>query len=200
MIAVIASTGSNFASVDFALRRLGAESVVTEDPTIIATASHVILPGVGSAQTGMSRLKAAGLTDVVRNLTQPVLGICLGMQLMFEYSQEGETEGLGVFRGVVKKLDPGDRLPVPHMGWNTVDFSDAGDDSATSPNWAYFVHSYAAAVGPDTIATTSYTAPFTSVARRDNYTGVQFHPERSAEFGSAILKNFVAQTWKSILQ
>jgi glutamine amidotransferase len=197
MIAVIRSTGSNFASVNFALQRIGADAIVTDDSALIEAATHVIMPGVGSAQTAMSKLRHARLEHVVRRLTQPVLGICLGMQLMFEHSEEGDTEGLAIFSGVVTRLQARERHPVPHMGWNTVDY--AAGNSSEAP-WAYFVHSFAAPVGPDTVATTSYTETFASVVARENFMGVQFHPERSADFGSTILTNFLQQTWTSIPQ
>lgn len=193
MIAVIRSTGSNFASVEFALRRLGVDPVVTEDPDVVAAASHVILPGVGAAGRGMENLRATGLDTVIPQLTQPVLGICLGMQLMFERSEEDDTRGMGIFRGHVTKLDGSSGLPIPHMGWNMVQhFPGASSPvSGARDGWAYFVHSYAPEVGPDTVATTEYSGTFTSVAARDNFVGVQFHPERSASFGAAILESFL---------
>lgn len=195
MIAVIRSTGSNFASVRFAVERLGRTVTVTEDPDVIRAASHVILPGVGSAATGMRKLEAAGLTSLVPTLTQPVLGICLGMQVMFEGSDEGDVNGLGIFRGTVRQLEAAHDHPVPHMGWNTVSFRDNKSASVLADvpdaGWAYFVHSFAAPVGPDTVATTAYTESFTSVVARDNFVGVQFHPERSAEYGSAIIRSFL---------
>lgn len=190
MIAIIRATGANFSSVTFALQRLGVESLVSDSPDVIATASHVILPGVGSAQSAMARLRAAGLVDVIRELEQPVLGICLGMQLMFEMSEEGDTPGLGIFGGRVKALTATDGYPVPHMGWNEVTFG-AGETIEGDGGWAYFVHSYAAPVGPDTIATTTYAEPFSAIVARDNFVGVQFHPERSADFGRRLLSGFL---------
>ena len=193
MIAVIRSTGSNFASVEFALRRLGVDPVVTEDPDVVTAASHVILPGVGAARRGMENLRTAGLDTVIPRLTQPVLGICLGMQLMFERSEEDNTPGLDIFRGNVRRLDGSSGLPIPHMGWNMVQHvPDASSPvSAARDGWAYFVHSFAPDVGPDTVATTDYTCSFTSIAVRDNFVGVQFHPERSASFGAAVLESFL---------
>lgn len=195
MIAVIRSTGSNFASVRFAVERLGGTVTVTEDPGVIRAASHVILPGVGSAATGMRRLEEAGLVEVIPTLTQPVLGICLGMQVMYDGSTEGDVACLGIFRGTVRQLEADPERPVPHMGWNTVNFRDDRPASVLADlpdaGWAYFVHSFAAPVGPDTVASTEYTASFTSVVARDNFVGVQFHPERSAEYGSAIIRSFL---------
>lgn len=198
MIAVIRSTGSNFASVEFALRRIGVDPVVTEDRDVVTAASHVILPGVGAARRGMENLRAAGLDTVIPRLTQPVLGICLGMQLMFERSEEDDTRGMGIFRGYVTKLDGSSGLPIPHMGWNMVAYQSADAPFRTPKDgWAYFVHSYAPEVSPDTVATTEYSRTFTSVAARGNFVGVQFHPERSASFGAAVLKSFLQMdlTW-----
>ncbi len=194
MIAVVEATGSNFSSVRFALRRLKADVTVTNDWSVISEADHVILPGVGSAAAAMEKLHDAGLAQRIPSLTQPVLGICLGMQVMFAHSEEGDTRCLGIFAGNVTRLTTAPGLPVPHMGWNTV-----------GSEWAYFVHAYAAAPGPGTVATTEYGNAFSSIVCRDNFTGVQFHPERSAEFGSRILQSFVTDsirnpTWISSLQ
>lgn len=189
MIAVIRATGANFSSVRFALQRLGVESLVTDSRDVIATASHVIMPGVGSARAAMAKLHAAGLVEVIRQLEQPVLGICLGMQLMFEMSEEGDTPGLGLFGGRVKALTSADGYPVPHMGWNRV--THLRGATPAPDGWAYFVHSYAAPVGPETIATTTYAESFSAIVARDNFVGVQFHPERSADFGSRLLSRFL---------
>lgn len=194
MIAIVESTGTNFSSVRFALQRIKADAVVTNDWSVISGADHVILPGVGSAITAMQKLRSAGLSNRIPSLTQPVLGICLGMQVMFERSQEGDTECLSIFEGKVEKLRAAPGMPVPHMGWNKV-----------GKEWAYFVHAYAAPPGANTVATTEYGVAFSSVVSRDNFTGVQFHPERSAEFGSRILKSFLTDSsrdpkWISSLQ
>lgn len=198
MIAVVKATGANFASVRFALQRLGAECEVTNSPDVVASASHVIVPGVGAAPPAMARLRAAGLDTVIPRLTQPVLGICLGMQLMFEASQEGDTTALGIFGGWVRALPVLDGYSLPHMGWNTVEFNAEFNAPAITEHcdrWAYFVHSYAAPVGPNTVATTTYgeplAEPFSAIVARDNFVGMQFHPERSGEFGRMLLRSFL---------
>jgi glutamine amidotransferase len=192
-VVVIGSCGSNLASLGFALNRLGVTATVTEDPEKVRRATHVILPGVGAAAPGMSRLAAAGFTDVVPTLTQPVLGICLGMQLLFAASDEEDTKCLGVIGAQVTKLPQSGDLPVPQMGWNQLDVVGesallAGVDTGS---FAYFIHSYAAPVGDFTRAVTQYGVPFSAVVERGNFFGTQFHPERSARVGAQVLANFV---------
>lgn len=200
-VAIIDSGGANLASLVYALQRLGAQAVVSDDAAVITTAPRVLLPGVGSAGNAMARLRAKGLDQVIPRLTQPLLGICLGMQLLFTHSDEadgpadasGGTACLGIIDGTVTRMPASAQLPVPHMGWNqlTVLRDDpllAGIDSTA---WFYFVHSYCAAPGPATLASTVYGAPFTSICAQGNFRGVQFHPERSAGPGARLLANFL---------
>jgi imidazole glycerol-phosphate synthase subunit HisH len=190
---IIPSCGSNLASLQFALERLGADVPLTEDPARIRAASHVILPGVGAAAPGMERLAAAGLVELIPALTQPVLGICLGMQLLFASSEEEQTRCLGVIDAEVRRFPPSPALPVPQMGWN--DLEAVGEspllEGIPSGTYAYFVHSYAAPPGPYTRAVTRYGVPFSAVIEQRNFYGTQFHPERSSRAGSQILDNFL---------
>ena len=196
MIAIIDSGGANIASVRFALERLGVDSVLTADPAVISAAERVILPGVGAAPVAMAQLDRAGLVECIRGLTQPVLGICLGMQLLFERSQEGGTPLLGLVSGTCGAFDPGMGLTVPHMGWNRLLPLGEGrhpllagvEDGAH----VYFVHSYGAPVSADTVASCSYGVDFTALVARGNFMGAQFHPERSGPVGARILGNFLA--------
>jgi glutamine amidotransferase len=194
-VAIIASGGANIASLQFALERLHVESELSADPERIRGASHVILPGVGAAADAMARLRASGLDRVIPTLEQPVLGICLGMQLLFEASAEGDSECLKIIPGKAERLlgEPG--RPVPHMGWNTLQIgaqSPLLQGIAPSGAYAYFVHSFAVDLSAATVATCSYGRVFSACVRRDNFHGVQFHPERSAGTGAQILRNFVA--------
>jgi glutamine amidotransferase len=193
MLAIVDSGGANISSVRFALERLGVRGELTADPAIIRAAERVILPGVGSAVEGMKRLQAKGLVDCVRGLTQPVLGICLGMQLLFENSEEGPTETLGLIPGTVALLPESPGITVPHMGWNTVlTGRDPGLLDGIGPDARfYFVHSYAAPVNAFTVASCDHGRPFTAIVQRGNFSGVQFHPERSGPAGARLLKNFV---------
>jgi len=191
-VVVIGSCGSNLASLGFALRRLGVDAPVTEDPERIRRATHVILPGVGAATPGMTRLAAAGLADVVPALTQPVLGICLGMQLLFAGSAEDDAKCLGVLDARVQRLPQSADLPVPQMGWNQLELvAESPLLAGVAPRaFAYFIHSYAAPVGSFTRAVTRYGVPFSAVIEHGNFFGTQFHPERSAQVGAQILDNF----------
>jgi glutamine amidotransferase len=193
-VAIIDSGGANLASLQFALERLGARALVSRDVGAIATAGRVLLPGVGAAADAMHRLRAAGLAELIPTLRVPLLGICLGMQLLFEHSAEGDTACLGIVAGRVERLTPAPGMPVPHMGWNTLEAIGedpllAGIDAA---DYLYFVHSYAAPVSDSTTAAVRYGQPVAAAVRRDNFRGVQFHPERSATVGSTILRNFLA--------
>ena len=190
---IIPSCGSNLASLQFALERLGADVPMTEDPGRIRAASHVILPGVGAAAPGMARLAAAGLVDLIPTLTQPVLGICLGMQLLFARSEEEQTPCLGVIDAEVRRFPPNADLPVPQMGWNELEPLGESPLLAGVPKgaYAYFVHSYAAPPGPYTRAVTTYGVPFSAVVEQRNFFGTQFHPERSSRTGAQILDNFL---------
>jgi glutamine amidotransferase len=192
-IAIIDSGGANITSLRVALGRLGAESVVTSDPAIIRRAARVLLPGVGSAHDAMSRLRMSGLDQVIVTLKQPLLGICLGMQILFDRSEEGPANGLAVIPGIVGKLQSEPGWPVPHMGWNQLAMvkPDPLLDGVSALDYVYFVHSFAVPLSAHTVATTDYTAAFTAVARRDNFCGTQFHPERSGVVGARILANFL---------
>jgi imidazole glycerol-phosphate synthase subunit HisH len=190
---IIPSCGSNLASLQFALERLGANVPFTEDPQRIRAASHVILPGVGAAAPGMARLASAGLVELIPTLTQPVLGICLGMQLLFARSEEEETACLGVIDATVQRLPASPELPVPQMGWNELEPVGASAllNGVARGTYAYFVHSYAAPPGPYTRALTVYGRPFSAVVEQGNFFGTQFHPERSSRSGAQILDNFL---------
>ena len=192
-VVIIPSCGSNLASLQFALERLGAEVPLTEDPVRIRAATHVILPGVGAAAPGMERLRAAGLVELIPTLKQPVLGICLGMQLLFASSEEEDTPCLGVIDAAVRRFPASPDHPVPQMGWN--ELVPVGDsllmEGVPSGAYAYFVHSYAAPTGPYTRATTTYGVPFSAVIEQRNFYGTQFHPERSSRAGAHILENFL---------
>lgn len=177
----------NIFSVQKALERIGVESILTNDKTVIEQASHVIFPGVGNAESAMKQLKLSGLDDFIPTLKQPVLGICLGMQLMCEQSDEGNIEGLGIFRSRVRSFT--NESIVPHMGWNDVEFQN--DFKGVSS--FYFVHSFKADVCEDTWATCDYQAPFSAAMRRNNFFGTQFHPEKSGQKGEEILTYFLNQ-------
>jgi imidazole glycerol-phosphate synthase subunit HisH len=193
-VAIIDSGGANLASLQYALDRLGARSRVSGDPAVIAAASRVLLPGVGAAADAMARLRASGLDRLIPQLRTPLLGICLGMQLLFEYSAEGDTRCLGVLPGRIERLQPKRGLPVPHMGWNTLELqrADALFSDIASGEHFYFVHSYAASLGDTTLAAVTYGQRLAAAVRRENFHGVQFHPERSAAAGARLLRNFLA--------
>jgi len=195
MSIVIIDTGcANLASVQYAFERLGVEPLITDAPDIISAAERVVLPGVGSAPFAMKSINAKGLKPVLQSLTQPVIGICLGMQLLFETLEEGgeKVEGLGLVPGSIKALDT-DNLPSPHMGWNTL--SPVKNDpllkDVSDGDFAYFVHSYAARISESTLAKTNYGTGFSAIVRKDNVWGCQFHPERSSKTGAKILQNFL---------
>jgi glutamine amidotransferase len=193
---IIDSGGANIASLRAALTRLGSDSLVTTDHGVIQRAPRVFLPGVGSANDAMSRLRIAGLDQLIPTLKQPLLGICLGMQILFERSDEGPARTLGVIPGSVDKLNFAPGLPVPHMGWNQLVQTkpDPLLDGVSALDYVYFVHGFAVPAGPYTVATTEYGSHFTAVARRDNFCGTQFHPERSGVVGARILANFLKAT------
>jgi glutamine amidotransferase len=190
---IIDSGGANLASLQFAMDRLNVQTTVTTDPKIVREADRVILPGVGSAADAMTRLHASGLADVLPTLQQPVLGICLGMQLLFEHSEEGNVDCLGIIPDTVRRLKAEPGRPVPHMGWNTLVtlHDDPLLEGITGTDYVYFVHSYAAPVSDVTLARTDYGTQVSAVVRRGNFWGAQFHPERSAETGSRLLANFL---------
>lgn len=195
-LAIIDSGGANIASLQFAIQRLGIESDLTTDPARLQAASHVLLPGVGAASDCMSRLQRAGLVDTIRQLQQPLLGICVGMQLLFEASDEGNVACLGLLPGRVQRFQDRDDLPVPHMGWNQLEFAGASPllENIQNGDYVYFVHSFAAPVSSLTLATTQYGEPFAAVVQRGNVYGAQFHPERSAKVGAQLLHNFLQLT------
>jgi glutamine amidotransferase len=193
MIAIVDSGGANISSVLFALERLGARAELTSDADKICGAERVILPGVGAAGAAMHKLRALGLVDILSRLEQPVLGVCLGMQLLFETSEEGETPMLGLLPGTVQHFTPAPGRTVPHMGWNSVDTR--GDHpllkDLPQESYFYFVHSYAAPCGDYTIGACDYGGDFSAIVAQHNFMGCQFHPERSGSVGAQILKNFL---------
>jgi glutamine amidotransferase len=196
-VVIIDNGGANIASLRYALERLGASSHLTADPDELTGARRVILPGVGAAADAMARLRALGLVDLLPQLTQPVLGICLGMQLLFARSEEGEdTECLGIIDERVARFPDRAGHPVPHMGWNQLRLVTPSPlfDGISDGDYVYFVHSYAAPIGPWTLAASDYGAEFSAAVRRGNFHGVQFHPERSAATGSRLLANFLELT------
>jgi glutamine amidotransferase len=190
---IVDSGGANLASLRYALERLGARTQVSNDARTIAGAARVLLPGVGAAAHAMQRLHAAGLTSVLRALTQPVLGVCLGMQVLFQLSEEGLTECLGVLPYAVRRLRSAPQRPVPHMGWNQLCQlrPDPLLEGVPDGAYAYFVHSYAAPLTQHTLASTEYGAVVSAVVRHENFWGTQFHPERSAATGARVLANFL---------
>ena len=192
-LAIIDSGGANIGSVMHALKRLGAEPVFTADAATIRAADRVLLPGVGAAGAAMSRLGELGLVQCIRELQQPVLGICLGMQLLFEKSDEDDTQCLGIIPGVLQKMIPSEGIRVPHMGWNTTTTvtADALLAGLSEQPWFYFVHSYCAPIGPGTLATCLHGESFAAIVRQGNFCGAQFHPERSARGGARLLANFL---------
>ncbi len=191
-VAVINSGGANLGSVVQALNRLGAESVLTRDADEIRGATRVILPGVGAASWSMNALREHGLVEVIRGLTQPVLGVCLGLQLLFDSSEEGDTPCLGLIPGRVARLSPAPGLRLPHMGWNQLNWvaEDPLARGLTGDEWFYFVHSYAAPAEAG-VATSEHGREFAAVVRQGNFAACQFHPEKSAAAGALLLRNFL---------
>lgn len=192
-VCIVDSGGANIASIGYALERLGASASLTSSAAELAHASHVILPGVGAAGNAMGRLREHGLVDAIRGLKVPVLGICLGMQLLYESSAEGDTTCLGLIRGRAERLvAPG--LSVPHMGWNTCTDLRASPlfHGITSADHMYFVHSYALPLTAETLATAEHGQRFAAAVQARNFFGVQFHPERSAQAGARLLRNFLS--------
>jgi len=188
--AVVRYNAGNIQSVRFALGRLGVDPVVTDDPATLRSADRVIFPGVGEASTAMRYLRERGLDQVISSLTQPVLGICLGLQLMCAHSEENDTTCLGRFDETVRRFPPGEK--VPHMGWNSISgLSGPLFDGVDEGSHVYFVHGYYATVGRHTVATGNYMVPFSAALGRANVHAVQFHPEKSGEIGAVILRNFL---------
>ncbi len=193
-VVLVDAGGTNIGSVRYALHRLGVDAALTSDAVAIRAADKVILPGVGAAGPGMARLRELGLVDVLRSLEQPVLGVCLGMQLLCSHSEEGDTECLGLIPAPVRRFAEAPGRRVPHMGWNGLSVQRphpllAGLDD---DDQAYFVHSYAMPVGDFTLASTDHAGEFSAVVARGNFHGMQFHPERSAAVGARLLKNFLS--------
>ena len=189
-IAIIDYGAGNVQSVLFALKRLGFEGTVTNDWNTIKSADKVIFPGVGEASSAMKMLQESGLDVLIPTLKQPVLGICLGMQLMCEHSEEGNTNGLGIFDVNVVKFSQ--EVKVPQMGWNTIyNLKTPFFEGIKENEFMYLVHSFYAPLSENTIATTNYELEYSTALQRDNFYGVQFHPEKSGVFGEQIMKNFL---------
>ena len=193
-VAIIDSGGANIASLLYAFERLGQRASLTADADVIRNAERVVLPGVGAARDAMQRIQELALADTIRNLSQPVLGICLGMQLLAEASEEEDVACLGIIPGTAVRLDAVPGFPVPNMGWCALDVTDShpvlaglGDDS-----WCYFLHSYALPVSATTLATAMHSRAFSAVVGQDNFVAAQFHPERSSAAGARLLQNFLA--------
>ena len=195
-VVLLESGGANLGSVQAAFARLGVDAPVTADAARINAATHVVLPGVGAAASAMATLRANGLDRLLPRLTQPLIGICIGMQLLYEYSEEGDTECLGLLPGRVSRLPASPGVRVPHMGWNRLE-----SDGSSHPlveglggAWVYFVHGYAAAADARALATCTHGAPFAAVVADRNVCGAQFHPERSSVAGARLLRNFLAMS------
>ena len=191
MVAVIDYDTGNLCSVANALGRLGADYEITASPNKILSADKVLLPGVGEASSAMQKLKERGLIEVIRSLTQPVLGICIGVQLLCRHSEENDTECIGIFDNDVKRFAV-EGLKVPHMGWNSIEgLKTSLFNGVAEGAYVYYVHSFAPTINQDTIATTVYGVPFSGAIHKDNFYGTQFHPEKSASVGEKILENFL---------
>ncbi|MBR1678176.1 MAG: imidazole glycerol phosphate synthase subunit HisH [Bacteroidales bacterium] len=193
MIAVVDYEAGNVRSVLHALERIGAGEVrLSADPEILRSADKVILPGVGDASVALESLRRSGLAEVLLSLTRPVLGICVGMQVLCRHTEEGDVDGLGVFDAEVKRFIP-DGIKVPHMGWNTVEGKGCALlEGLTDPVFAYYVHSFYAEISPDTAAISVHGIPFSAILQHGNFSGTQFHPEKSGPAGARILQNFLS--------
>jgi imidazole glycerol-phosphate synthase subunit HisH len=190
-VAIVKYNAGNVVSVENALRVLGVESTITDDASTIISADRVIFPGVGEASSAMDHLRQNGLTKVIKQLKQPVLAICLGMQLLTEFSDENDTACLGIAEGHVRRFSTGD-LKVPHMGWNNIhDLKSPIFQGVDDGSRVYFVHSFYLSKAPHTVATSSHGTEFSAAIQINNFFGVQFHPEKSGEVGSKILENFI---------
>lgn len=192
-LVLLDSGGANLSSVQAAFARLGVQAPVTSDWNTIRAATHIVLPGVGAAAAAMARLRSNGLNKLIPALTQPLLGICIGMQLLFEHSDEGDTQCLGLLPGRVQRLAPASGVRVPHMGWNRIRVTTAHPLLAElDRQWVYFVHGYAARESASTLALCTHGDPFSAVAASGRVMGAQFHPERSGLAGARLLRNFLA--------
>ena len=192
-VVLVDAGGSNIGSVRYALQRLGVDAELTGDATTIRAADRVILPGVGAAAVCIARLRELDLVDVLRTLDKPLLGVCVGVQLLFAHSEEDDTPCLGLLPGRVRKLHAAPGIRVPHMGWNTLQRRRGGSlvEGIADGDHAYFVHSYAAAVDEDCLCSSEHGQRFAAVVQRGNVAGAQFHPERSGAVGARLLKNFI---------
>ena len=192
-VAIVDSGGANIASLLFAFERLGVEATLTTDAGVIRSAARVVLPGVGAARDAMQRLRDAALIDVIRDLDQPVLGICLGMQLLCDASEEDDVDCLGIIPGVARKLAVSEDCAVPNMGWCATRRSASHEilDGIDDGSWFYYLHSFALPVSRATIATASHTDEFSAMVCKDNFVAAQFHPERSSRAGARLLQNFM---------
>ena len=192
-VAVVKYNAGNIRSVDYALKRLGVEAVITADEAVLRAADKVIFPGVGEAGTTMNFLRANGMDRLIKELRQPVLGICLGMQLMCRHSEEGDVDCLGIFDTDVKRfISQRHEDKVPHMGWNTIARTNSGlFKGFTKEEFVYFVHSFYVPVNDCTAAVTDYIHPFSAALHKSNYYATQFHPEKSGSVGERILRNFL---------
>jgi glutamine amidotransferase len=190
MIAIVKYNAGNITSVKNAVERLGYSCIVTDDEHLLKNAEKVIFPGVGEASSAMKYLKEKGLDEVIKNLTQPVLGICLGQQLMCTLSEEGNTKCLGIFDAMVKKFEP--KLKVPHMGWNTIsDLKSVLYNEIPAEQDFYFVHSFYSEISSETTAVGDYIVPFSASMQKNNFYATQFHPEKSSGIGEQLLLNFL---------
>lgn len=193
MIAIIDYCMGNICSLGNSLRRLGAEWQLTSDPEIISQASHVILPGVGNAAEAMENLRRLRLPEVIWRLRQPVLGICVGMQVMCRHTEEGDAECMGIFDARVRRFKEMEGIKVPHMGWSRLANMESGLFKGIEKGaYVYFVHSYFAPLCPDTIATARHPEMFSAALKYENFYGTQFHPEKSGDVGEQIISNFLA--------
>ncbi|MGM9842285.1 MAG: imidazole glycerol phosphate synthase subunit HisH [Candidatus Limisoma sp.] len=193
-VAIIKYNAGNIFSVDCALRRIGVDAVITDDPHTILTADKVIFPGVGEARAAMEYLQQHGLDELIRRVTKPLLGICIGQQLLCRHSEEGDVDCLGIFDADVVRFKTDDpAVKIPHMGWNDINVVAStpllGND--VDKKYVYYVHSYYAPMCRHTVATTDYIQPFSAAMQRDNFFATQFHPEKSGDIGEIILKNFI---------
>ena len=192
MIAIVDYKMGNLRSVENALRRLGAEFTVTADADVIRSADRVLLPGVGNASQAMENLREAGLVDVIRSLRQPVLGICVGMQVMCRHSEEGDVDCLNIFDARVRRFVPAPDVKVPHMGWNRISNLDSKlFKGLERGSYVYFVHSFYPELCSDTIATAKHGLMFSAALKYENFYGTQFHPEKSGDVGERIIENFL---------